>query len=168
MTESARERGKRPATRLAGPYGHPFHPMIVPVPIGAWVASVVLDVASRLVAEGQGLAQASVWLLGIGVVSAIVAATFGLLDLAAIPRGTHAFRIAVVHLGANLTATGLFAVGLFVRLPRAGEEIARPGDVVVSVVALALVAAGGWLGGDLTYRFGVRVADEETQARGFD
>ena len=30
---------KHPVTSLAGPYGHPFHPILVTVPIGAWVAS---------------------------------------------------------------------------------------------------------------------------------
>jgi len=32
--------GKRPRTVLAGPYGHPFHPILVTVPIGAWIASL--------------------------------------------------------------------------------------------------------------------------------
>ena len=35
------EAAKRPVTKLAGPYGHPFHPALVTVPIGAWVASLV-------------------------------------------------------------------------------------------------------------------------------
>jgi hypothetical protein len=35
-------------------------------------------------------------------------------------------------------------------------------------VALALVGGGGWLGGRLTFRYGVRVADEDTQAAGYD
>jgi uncharacterized membrane protein len=34
------------------------------------------------------------------------------------------------------------------------------------VVALALLGASGWLGGMLTYRYGVRVVDEATQAAG--
>ena len=29
--------GKHPGTTLAGPYGHPFHPILVTVPIGVWV-----------------------------------------------------------------------------------------------------------------------------------
>ena len=42
---------KQPVSRLAGPYGHPFHPILVTVPIGAWVASFVFDLASRLSEE---------------------------------------------------------------------------------------------------------------------
>jgi uncharacterized membrane protein len=29
------------------------------------------------------------------------------------------------------------------------------------------LAAAGWLGGQLAYRYGVRVADEDTQAEGY-
>ncbi len=39
-------RAKEPVTVLAGPYGHPFHPILVTVPIGAWVASFVFEFIS--------------------------------------------------------------------------------------------------------------------------
>ncbi len=32
---TASDRAKRPRTVLAGPYGHPFHPILVTIPIGA-------------------------------------------------------------------------------------------------------------------------------------
>jgi hypothetical protein len=35
-------------------------------------------------------------------------------------------------------------------------------------VSLAALAVSGFLGGKLTYRYGVRVADEVTQADGYD
>jgi uncharacterized membrane protein len=35
------------------------------------------------------------------------------------------------------------------------------------VVAIALLAVSGWLGGELSYRYGVRVADETTQAEAY-
>lgn len=38
------QRARRPRTGLAGPYGHPFHPILVTIPIGAWTASVVFDI----------------------------------------------------------------------------------------------------------------------------
>jgi uncharacterized membrane protein len=44
----ALEQAKRPVSAvLAGPYGHPWHPILVTVPIGSWVASLVFDVSSR-------------------------------------------------------------------------------------------------------------------------
>src|SRR5215468_872670 len=100
--------GMRPAKRplssmLAGPYGHPFHPMLVTVPIGAWVASLVFDIVSRAADDPKVFATGSYWLIGIGIVGALVAALFGLLDLFAIPSGTRAFTTALVHMGLNLT-----------------------------------------------------------------
>jgi uncharacterized membrane protein len=41
------------------------------------------------------------------------------------------------------------------------------GLVALSVVALALLGVSGWLGGQLAYRYGVRVADEASQAEGY-
>jgi hypothetical protein len=59
---------KHPVTRLAGPYGHPFHPILVTVPIGAWVASFVFDLASRLSGEPTVFAKGAFWLIGLGLV----------------------------------------------------------------------------------------------------
>jgi len=162
---------KQPTTVLAGKYGHPLHPAVIPIPIGAWTASVVLDVASRLFGSAGSAAtaaHAAWWLLAIGVLGALAAAVLGFLDLVAIPTGTRAWRVGLTHMACNLTATVLFAVGWFLRR----EDVAPAGGtswgyIVLSLVALALLSAGGFLGGELAYRYGVRVADEATQATGF-
>ena len=60
-------RAKRPISRpLAGPYGHPYHPALVSVPIGAWVASLVFDVASHFATKPAVLAAGSEWLIALG------------------------------------------------------------------------------------------------------
>lgn len=65
------EQAKRPVSAaLAGPYGHPLHPMLVTVPIGAWVSSLAFDVASLIVDDPGFLARGSVWLIALGVVGA--------------------------------------------------------------------------------------------------
>ena len=62
---------KRPLTRLAGPYGHPLHPMVIPIPIGAWVLSLVFDVASRVGPDRMQMARGAWWLIGLGVVGLV-------------------------------------------------------------------------------------------------
>jgi uncharacterized membrane protein len=156
--------GKHPVTALAGPYGHPFHPILVTVPIGAWVSSLVFDFVSRAGDDAATFAEGAYWLVGIGIVGALAAAIFGFLDLLAIPTGTRAFRTALVHMALNLAVVALFAVGFALRRSRIDE----PGGTAIgvlglSVVALALLGASGWLGGMLTYRYGVRVVDDATQ-----
>jgi uncharacterized membrane protein len=164
--QTGMRQAKRPLTLLAGTYGHPIHPALVALPIGAWVASFVFDLASRVVAQPAFLSEGSRWLIVIGILGAVVAATAGALDLFAIPTGTPAFRTGLVHMTLNLAATVAYAVNVLVLR----EETAGPvgwGAIVLSAVSLALVGAAGFLGGKLAYRYGVRVADERTQAEGY-
>ncbi len=157
---------KRPRTVLAGPYGHPFHPVLVTVPIGAWVASLIFDIASRVTEEPGVFAEGAYWLIGIGVVGALAAAVFGLLDLLTIPRGTRAFTTGLTHMALNLTVVALFVVDFAVRRAQGYESVGNV-PLLLSVVALALLGVSGWLGGKLAYHYGIRVAAEHTQAEGF-
>ena len=158
---------KQPVTVVAGPYGHPFHPALVTVPIGAWVASLVFDIVSRWASDPVVFATGSAWLIGVGLAGAVLAACFGLLDLLAIPPGTPAFRTGLLHMGLNLTAVALYGVSLAVRIGSVDEgDVTVPG-FALALAALAIVGGAGWLGGKLAYSYGVRVADEATQAEGF-
>lgn len=159
---------KHPRSALAGPYGHPFHPILVTVPIGAWVASLVFDIAS-MAADGDEavFAEGAYWLIAVGIVGALAAALFGLLDLLAIPRATPAFKTGLTHMALNLAVVALFLVDFLVRAADGYEEAAGAVPFILSIVALLLLGASGWLGGKLAYRYGVRVADEATQADGF-
>jgi uncharacterized membrane protein len=159
---------KQPVTTLAGPYGHPFHPLLVTLPIGAWVASVVFDIASQMVDDPAALAQGAGWLVGLGILGALVAAVFGFLDLLAIPTGTRAFRLAVFHMATNLVVVAVFAASLAMRWPPSdATDAVGAGPMAASIIGLVLLGVGGWLGGMLSFGYGVRVADEQHQAHAF-
>jgi len=161
--------GKQPVSPLlAGPYGHPWHPILVTVPIGAWVASLVFDIGSHIVDQPGFLTEGSEWLIALGVLGALAAATVGFLDLLAIPTGTPAFRTGLLHMSLNLCVTGGYIGNFFWRHAEytAGRPVAT-GPLALSAVSLALLAVSGYLGGKLAYRYGVRVADEAIQATGF-
>jgi uncharacterized membrane protein len=163
------DHAKEPVTVIAGPYGHPFHPILVTVPIGAWIASLVFDIASNVKSGGSpALVDGAYWLIGIGIVGAAVAAVFGLLDLLAIPSGSRARTMGLVHLVLNVVVLALFVVNFIWRSDDHDQLLqTRAGQMVLSIVAIVLLAASGWIGGMLTYRFGVRVAREEVQAEGY-
>jgi uncharacterized membrane protein len=167
--DATSDRGKHPVSAaVAGPYGHPFHPMLVTVPIGAWAASLVFDIASHLVSSPTFLTAGSTWLMGIGVVGAVAAALVGFLDLLAIPTGTPAFRVGLTHMSLNLLVTAAYAIGFAWRQhggPATGPVAAAP--LLLSVASFAVLGLSGSLGGRLAYRYGVRVVDEATQAEGF-
>jgi uncharacterized membrane protein len=153
--EQSGSRAKEPVSALlAGPYGHPFHPMLVTVPIGAWLCSVIFDLASHLAHPATTFATAAEWLIGIGVLGALVAATVGFLDFLAIPTGTAVHRTAVTHMVLNLAITAAFAANFLWRL---GSDRTATGGGPLAVS----------LGGKLAYHYGVRVADEGTQVAGF-
>jgi uncharacterized membrane protein len=163
----ALRQAKRPVSALAGPYGHPLHPLLVTVPIGAWTCSLVFDVASHLAGDPGFLAKGSLWLIGIGVAGALAAASAGFLDLLAIAPGTPAFRSAVVHMSLNLAVTLAYVGGFGWRMGGDRTGAVGAGPLALSAASFAVLAVSGYLGGRLAYRYGVRVADESTQAEGF-
>jgi len=157
---------KVPRSVMAGPYGHPFHPVAVTIPIGAWSSSLVFDLLGLAADDPRAFATGSRWLIAIGLGGAAGASVLGLLDLSRIPPGTPARRTALAHLCLNVTAMLLFSASLVLRV----LELGRVPWVafVLSVVASAGLSVSGWLGGKLAYRWGVRVADENTQREGFE
>jgi len=102
------------------------------------------------------------------VIGALAAASIGFLDMVAIPLGTPAFGTALVHMTLNLAVTVAYVAGFAWRY----SSYHHPGPVAagqlaLSAVSLAVLAVSGYLGGKLAFRYGVRVADETTQAEGY-
>lgn len=157
---------KVPRSVVAGPYGHPFHPVAVTIPIGAWSSSLVFDLLGLAARDPRSFASGTRWLIAIGLGGAVGASVLGLLDMSRIPSGTPARRTAVAHLVLNVTAMMLFSLSLVLRV----LDLARVPVVAfgLSLVASAGLSVSGWLGGKLAYRWGVRVADENTQREGFE
>lgn len=161
-------RAKEPVTAvLAGPYGHPFHPILVTVPIGAWVCSLVFDIVSWFADDSGTFVDGATWLIAIGVVGALAAASIGFLDFFAIPSGTPAHRTALVHMALNLAITVAYALNFVWRYNADASGGTDAGPFILSLLSLAALGISGFLGGKLAYRFGVRVAAESVQAEGY-
>ncbi len=157
---------KNPANALAGPYGHPTHPFAVMVPLGAWMSSLALDVLSRgsKGKTSKGYARSSRALIGVGLLGAGGAALTGLLDYSTIPGRTRAKKLATVHLVMNVTAVASYAMNFLARDP---DETVPDLAFKKSLLTMGALGVSGFLGGELSYRYGVRVADERSQAKGF-
>ena len=132
---------------------HPVHPMLVPFAIGLWVFSFVADVMFLM---GWG---APVWndvafytMVG-GTVGALLAAPFGLLDLLSI-QDRITKRIGTMHMVLNLLIVGLFAFDIYLRM-QTGTGAGLP--VTLSAVAILMLLASGWLGGEMVYVHGAGV-----------
>ena len=136
--------------------GHPIHPMLIVFPLGLLGGSIVFDVA-YLASKNGKWAEIAFWMIAVGVISGLVAAVFGVIDLLAIPPGTRAKSVGVWHGVGNVAVVILFAVGWFVRRP--APQSPHIGAVLLSFVGVALACVTGWLGGELVDRLGVGVDD---------
>jgi uncharacterized membrane protein len=137
--------------------GHPIHPMLIVLPLGLFIAAVVFDAVS-IWRGSSTFASVAYWNIAAGVVGGLLAAVFGLIDWFAIPAGTRAKRIGLLHGGANVVVVVTFALVWLMRADT--PDTAPPTNLfLLEVVALALGSVAGWLGGELVDRLGVGVDD---------
>lgn len=132
--------------------GHPLHPVLTDVPVGAWTAALTLD-ALEVTTRRRGFGAAADVGVGLGVVSALAAAVAGLTDyqhLSGKPR-----RVGLVHAVSNVLATGLFGASWWMR--RRGK---RAAGRQFGLLGYLLAMVGGYLGGHLVFaqRIGVNRA----------
>jgi len=141
--------------------GHPIHPGMVAIPIGAFTMTLVADVVTW--ATGNlGWGDAARYALIVGVVGALLAAVFGLIDYFKVTMSEAGFRIARWHMWLNLTAVTLFAVSLWLRY-RDANGWCVPG-FVASTVAYLIVSGSGYLGGELVFKHKVGVMETDREA----
>ncbi len=124
------------------PIGHPVHPLLVTIPIGAWTSSVFFDLT--------GQEEAADALVGLGVLTAVPTAVAGFSDWRHTDGAER--RVGLVHAISNNVAATAYAASWFAR--RAGR---RRAGIVLSLAGATAVSVGGWLGGHLSYAMGVGV-----------
>ncbi|HLL09022.1 MAG TPA: DUF2231 domain-containing protein [Nocardioidaceae bacterium] len=129
--------------------GHPLHPVVIAVPIGAWSVTGWYDLVGALRGDPRDdvVADAA---LRVGVVGAVAAAATGVVQFLDTAGGVR--RETAVHAGLNNVALALYLASM---LARRGDN--RALGRKLSAVALGLVGVSGYLGGDLSYRHGVGV-----------
>jgi uncharacterized membrane protein len=135
-------------------FGHPIHQMLIVFPLGLLGTSLFFDIA-HLVSDNPQWGTISYWLIVAGILSGLVAAPFGLIDWLAIPAGTRAKRIGLLHGGGNVVVLLLFVVSWLLRRDAPGNPESTA--IVLSGLAVLLALVTGWLGGELVDRLGVGV-----------
>lgn len=123
--------------------GHPLHPALTDIPLGAWTVSFALDVWDQLHGSEQSNSAAEA-AIGIGLVGATGAAVTGLTDYQG--SGEQARNTGLAHAGLNIGATALHAASLILR--RRGSVAAGR---TASLAGYGLLMAAAYLGGKLVY-----------------
>lgn len=121
--------------------GHPLHPLLSDLPIGAWTMAAVLDTVDTPAADV---------LVGTGIATAVPTAAAGLNDWS--DTYGEQTRVGLVHATANTTALGLHLASLVAR--RRGD---RGLGKALSLTGCAALLLGGYLGGHLTFVKAVNV-----------
>jgi len=131
--------------------GHPLHPVLTDIPIGAWTVTILLDVIALLFRAPLGLAAGLA--AGLGVLGALATAATGLMDWMDVNPPEKA--VGAVHATLNTVATILFAVSFAIRWRDQWQT--TPGAFAVALVGYAFLMAGSFLGGVLVYHLGVMI-----------
>jgi len=134
--------------------GHPIHPMLVPIPIGLWIFSLVCDLFYLGGSANPAWPTVAFYCMGGGILGALAAALPGLIDLLSLPAGPRG--TAIKHMTINLTVVALYAINFWMRT----EPPHTPGKLVwLSLVSVGLLAVSGWLGGKMVFEHGIAVTD---------
>ena len=124
--------------------GHPLHPVLTDVPIGAWMMAQVFD-ALGAAHRTRAYDNAASVCITTGLLGAVGAAATGLADWSETGRDSR--RIGFIHGMINIAATGLFLTSALMRRKRK-----TPAAVAASSTGFAVAMAGAYLGGALVYQ----------------
>lgn len=124
-------------------FGHPLHPAITDVPIGAYVVALVLDLSGQRAAATAAI--------GVGIVFMLLAALAGYADYIDLEGKTR--RFGTVHSSLMLVALVLYLVSFLMRL----GAVPSSTEVWLSVIGFVIVITSAYAGGELVYNLGTQV-----------
>lgn len=127
------------------PLGHPLHPVLTDLPIGAWGMAAVLDAVG-----GRASEPAADILVAVGIGTAVPTAAAGLNDWSDTQGKPR--RIGLVHAAANTTALCLYASSA---VARATQH--RGLGKMLGLAGFGMLMFGGFLGGHLSFSNAVNV-----------
>ncbi|PYK40261.1 MAG: hypothetical protein DME49_01025 [Verrucomicrobia bacterium] len=139
------------------PLRHPVHPMLVHFPIGLFILSLLLDLASLAFPSVPNLVRDSFYAMLVGIITALFAAVPGFVDYTDIRSDHPAKRTATAHMILNLLVVALYGINLGVRSSMLADSKIPLLPLVLSLVGVALLSASGYLGGRLVYDEGISV-----------
>ena len=125
--------------------GHPIHPLLTDIPIGAWSMAAILDTVG-----GRTMEPAADLLVSVGIAAAVPTAAAGLNDWSDTQGKPR--RVGLVHAAANSLALGLYTASAVAR-----SKGNRGLGTSFGLAGFGILMAGGFLGGHLSYANAVNV-----------
>lgn len=144
-------------------FGHPIHPVIVIFPI-AFLSGVAGADLGYWLTHDPFWSRAAVWLLGLGILTAVAAAVTGMIDFVKVPRARHR-TAGWAHMTLNIAVLLLSLINFGIRFNNPSGAILPFGLILSGTVAVLLLVSG-WFGGELTFRHKVGIVGPgETSVR---
>lgn len=145
--------------------GHPLHPPLTDLTIGAYGFATVAAILS-VVGVTPGNAAHAWWIaLVVGLCSTALTATTGFIEWIEIEWGSNVWKTATLHMCAMLAATGVFVAALLVGHSGYASGAVSSGAFVLTLLGFVVLATGGWLGGKLVFVHAMRVLDQPSADR---
>jgi uncharacterized membrane protein len=151
---------------LRGFPGHPSHPPLTDVTIGAYTFAFVAAILSKAGVASGAFAEAWWLALVVGACSSALTVSTGFLDWLKISSGTPLWRTATLHAATNAVASVFFVIAIFACHDDYANRSLSTGALILTIVGFALLTAGGTMGGSIVYVHGMRVlnlVDEPTR-----
>ena len=145
------------ANLLRGGKGRPLHPWLVHYPSALYPTSLLFDGLSHLAEDGTPFVRGAFTLIVVGLGMSVLAAAAGFADFLPIEGGSRTWRLAVLHMTAQLVTAGVFLAGAILRSRDLDLTASAVGPVILSVCGVLILWLGNLLGVELVYRHGRRV-----------
>lgn len=133
--------------------GHALHPILIVFPLGLLATGVIFD-AVYLIWGNPTFSIVAFWMIASGIIGGLIAAPFGWIDWFAIPSGTRAKSVGLLHGLGNVLVLILFIGSWWLRYSNSEMQTLA---YILSFAAAGLTAVTGWLGGELVDRLGVGI-----------
>lgn len=146
-------------------FGQALHPYLVHLPIGLYVLSLILDIFSLSVADGNPFVRAAFYTMLVATIAALLAAPSGIVDWLDIRADDPARQIGIYHMTLNLMLVAVYGVNLVLRSNELWVAATQPQWLGMSLLGVLLLGASGYLGGKMVYEHGTGVGRHRRRGR---
>jgi uncharacterized membrane protein len=147
----------KPSYLVRGFPGHPLHPPLTDVTIGAYTFATIAAVLSKVGVAAHGFAHGWWLALVVGLVSSLATVFAGVVDWLTISSGTPLKRSANTHALTMVVATVFFLLAAIFGHGGYADAAVTTGAFILTLIGFLFLTAGGTMGGGITYVHGMRV-----------
>jgi nitrite reductase/ring-hydroxylating ferredoxin subunit/uncharacterized membrane protein len=133
--------------------GHPLHPVLTAIPVGAWTVALALDALEGMSGRKE-CGSAADLAIGVGLIGAVGSAVTGITDWS--ETDGSARRVGLLHGLLNVAATTLYTTSFVMRK----RKRSRQSGIAMSMLGYAVASTAAYLGGHLV--FGEQVGVDHT------